>query len=81
MATVGGCCPARGRHQTAGSLQVGILGEPQGRVSVEHSSVLQVHPFRVMVSTDWSVAGQGSSVIAAGSGIAHLVLLLFWARS
>ena len=35
--------------------------------------------FRVMVSTDRSVTGPGSLVSAVGSGVAHLVLLLFWA--
>ena len=30
----------------------------QGRVSAKHSSVLQVGPFRVLVSIDWSVPGQ-----------------------
>ena len=40
-------------------LQVGILGRSQGRVSTEYSSVFQVCPFRGMVSTDWSVPGQG----------------------
>ena len=34
-------------------------GRSQGKDSAEHSSVLQVHPFGVVVSTDWSVTGQG----------------------
>ena len=54
----------------------GFLSLLLGRFSVEYSSVLQVRPFRVVVSVDWSVTGQGSSVIAVGSGVAHLVLLL-----
>ena len=58
-------------------LQWGILGEDPGEVSAECSSVLPVGPFRVMVSTDWSVPG--SFVIAVGPGIPHLVSLLFWA--
>ena len=51
----------------------------QGRVSAEYSPVFQVCPFRVMVSTDWSMPGRGSLVIAVGPGIPHQVLLLFWA--
>ena len=34
-------------------------GGNHGWVSAEYASVLQVCPFRVMVSSDWSVAGQG----------------------
>ena len=53
----------------------------QGSISAEQSSVLQACPFRVMVTTDWSVTGQGSLVIAVAPGITQLVLLLFWAWS
>ena len=53
-------------------------GQSQGRVSVKYSSVLQVCPLRVTVSTDWSVLGQGSLVLAVGPGLAQLVLLFFW---
>ena len=62
-------------------LQAGILREAAGegfsRIFISSPGV----PFRVMVSIDWSAPGQGSLVIAAGPGIAHLVLLLFWACS
>ena len=50
-------------------LQAGILGEASGEVSAEYSSVFQVGPFRVMVSTDWSVTGQG--VISHSSWSRH----------
>ena len=40
-------------------LQVGISGEVSGEGFTEYSSVFQVCPFRVLVSTDWSVTGQG----------------------
>ena len=61
-------------------LQAWILGEASaGEGSAEHSSVLQVCPFRVTISSDWSVTG--SLVTAVGSGIPHLVSLLFWAWS
>ena len=36
------------------------LERSQGRVSVDYSSVFQVCPFRVMVSSGWSVTGQGA---------------------
>ena len=60
-----GCCPAA---ELTGSHALGLLflscrweslGRSQGRVSVEYSSVFQVCSFRVMVSPDWSVTGQG----------------------
>ena len=35
--------------------RLGVLG----KVSVEYSSVLRACPFRVMVSSGWSVTGQG----------------------
>ena len=41
--------------------QAGILGEVSGEGSVGYSPVVQVCPFRVMVSTDWS--GQEHRVI------------------
>ena len=41
-------------------LQAGTLGEVWGQgFSAEYSSTLQVYPFWAMVSSDWSVAGQG----------------------
>ena len=46
-----------------------------------------IHQFsRCALSGSWSpligqCQGWGSLVIAVGSGLAHLVLLLFWARS
>lgn len=35
------------------------LRDLKGRVLVEYSSILQVRPFRVMISIDWSMAVQG----------------------
>ena len=34
-------------------------GRSQGRISLDYSSAFQVCPFRVVVSTDWSMSGQG----------------------
>ena len=53
-------------------------GRSQGKDSAEYSSVLQVCPFKVLVSSDWAVAGQGYLVIEVGPGVAHLVLLFLW---
>ena len=53
--------------------QAGILGE----VSAECAPGLQVFPFKVVVSTDWSAPG--SLVAAAGPDVTRLALLLFWA--
>ena len=60
-----GCSP-EGEHILAGAfvlrlfslLQVGILGEVSGEGLVAYSSVPQMPPFRVMVSSDWSVTEQ-----------------------
>ena len=56
-------------------------GQSQGRVSVKYSSVLQVCPLRVTVSTDWSVLGQESFSHLVGPSAIRLVLLLFLAWS
>ena len=82
-----GCSP-EGEHILAGAfvlrlfslLQVGILGEVSGEGLVAYSSVPQMPPFRVMVSSDWSEAVQGVFSYCS-SGEAHLLLLLFWAWS
>ena len=61
-------------------LQVGIQGEVPGEGFREYSSVFQGALSRVVVFTDWPAQTE-SLVIAAGPGVAHLVLLLFWAWS
>lgn len=57
-------------------LQVGILGRSQGRVLAEYSSISQVHPLGLWSLVIGQSQGRGSLVIAAGTGITHLVLLL-----
>ena len=47
----------------------------------EYSSALQVCPFRVVVSTDWPVPGQGIISPDVSHGITCPVLLLFGAWS
>ena len=56
--------------------QGGTLGRSQGRVSAEYFQFSRC-PFRVVVSSYWSVAGQGVLVIAVGPGVTHLVCCSF----
>ena len=62
-------------------LPVGILRDVSREGFSRIIISFPVWPFRVVVSTDWSVPGQGVLVTEADPSIAHLVLLLFWAWS
>ena len=56
----------------------GSFGKVSGRISIEYSSGF---PGMFFQSGGLQEPGQGSLFVAAGPGIAHLVLLLFWAWS
>lgn len=63
----------------------GICLAVSGRIPVEYSLAFQMCSFRVLVSTDLSVPGQGSLITTAGPDVSHGVTcpvwLLFWAWS
>ena len=61
-------------------LQAGILGEVSGEGLSRTSISSPGAPFPRR-GLPWSVPGQGAIITAAGPGVAHLVLLLFWAWS